>query len=119
MSDHARVGRFDSMLTIGGLQRIVREATGLGHHADGDLEAATDGDTAAVRDAERIAAIAELEAADERCRRAQAELAELDAMIARSEGDENRHARRAEVLQVASDQAARVSALYAAVYVRS
>jgi hypothetical protein len=67
--------------------------------------------------------LAELREADAACRRAQAELFEGDAMIAGRSQERSAvacwHARRAELLRSAAQQAERVAALYTALYGRS
>ena len=109
-------------LPIGGLQRIIREALQQGCRPD--LEGSSDAgrETSAVQDAARVAMLAQLRAADEACYRAQADLVERDAMVARAEEDgsgdlpSSWHARRAELLRAAVEQAELVAVLYAAVY---
>ena len=75
-----------------------------------------------MNEAERTVALERLREADAACLRAQIELAELDAMIVRAAGDHpafaSWYARRAELLQLASEHAAHAAALYAALYVR-
>jgi hypothetical protein len=75
-----------------------------------------------VDEAERTIALARLREADAACLRVQIELTELDAIIASAAGDPpalaSWYARRAELLQLASEHAAHAAALYAALYVR-
>ena len=76
-----------------------------------------------MKSAERTAAVARRREADVACLRAQAWLVELDATIASADGDHPTlpawYAWRADLLQLATEHAARSAALSAALYVRN
>ena len=74
-----------------------------------------------MKSAEQTVALARLREADVACLRARFWLVELDATIASADGDHPAlaawSARRAELLQLATEHAERAAALYAALYV--